>query len=770
MLTDRLLTTHFLLFDKTIPMRKCFLPAILSCLFSGSACAQYISNLKADSVMISGACETVELIIENSTKNVPGFLYNKGNGVTEFRSVNGSAGWALPGLSGLSSGQYLGTNDGVKLAFRTNSIQRTSFDGNGTFTIGSSETAAYPSLRLYPNGNFLMNAADTNFGVAGTGNSGIRFNHRQRYLELAGTSNVFNVNGPDTISNGTESSGLFINNGDPNYISGGVKNSIIAAYGVNLPSTSTIYSSLLVGGRANPIGGIYHTMIIGDSNSNHQILNNTFIQGYGHNLLEKDLNSLWSGMGHQNYGHTYANFTGGIKNSVGSAGQLTVGNHLHNRSFAAAAIGNTNIDFSSLPYNRWDSISALSIQPGYLLFSAGNSQQINGSLHSNAMTILYSGRTQINTTGFTNSLTETDVKPKAALEVISRNSGVLLPKLSTAQRDSILAGDLYTGLLLFNTTSNQFEFYNGSMWTGIAPGQGSAVQTLKDSSQINWDLKKSALMSVKLYGNRTLAISNVVAGAKGKLIIRQDSTGRRSLTLPANSVVNNAFNGTVGLTPVAGGIDIASFEYDGDLFYWTIEKSFTSSPKTARFNFSSTLQAVPGWVDVTGNPHLAVRSGTDWLTGIGISSIATTKWRHSGGISSHNTLGRSIGNPTFAFESKVNASYWFTGTLTYASSDDCNIEINGLQSGATYNIEVLSSRDEFGISQATHLMRLVCVDNDGESFVEDINVKNNTNNLVTFYNKKPNGSGKIFLFIGKRHPADSNHPFGYINGLRITKL
>ena len=47
--------------------------------------AQYIYTIKADSVKITNSCDTAELIIENHTQNVPGFLYNKGKGRTEFR-------------------------------------------------------------------------------------------------------------------------------------------------------------------------------------------------------------------------------------------------------------------------------------------------------------------------------------------------------------------------------------------------------------------------------------------------------------------------------------------------------------------------------------------------------------------------------------------------------------------------------------------------------------------------------------------------------------
>jgi len=50
-----------------------------------AASAQYVYTIKADSVKITNTCDTAELIIENHTQTVPGYLYNKGRGRTEFR-------------------------------------------------------------------------------------------------------------------------------------------------------------------------------------------------------------------------------------------------------------------------------------------------------------------------------------------------------------------------------------------------------------------------------------------------------------------------------------------------------------------------------------------------------------------------------------------------------------------------------------------------------------------------------------------------------------
>lgn len=73
--------------------------------------AQYVHQIKADSVRIYSACDTAELIIENHTQRVPGFLFNKGRGRTEFqrlRLINaGNNSIAIPGQDTLNLGNVM---------------------------------------------------------------------------------------------------------------------------------------------------------------------------------------------------------------------------------------------------------------------------------------------------------------------------------------------------------------------------------------------------------------------------------------------------------------------------------------------------------------------------------------------------------------------------------------------------------------------------------------------------------------------------------------
>jgi len=68
-------------------MKKSTLLSIAWLLVTLVAHAQQIYPIKADSVRIYNTKDTAELILENHTQRVNGFLYNKGNGRTEFRQL-----------------------------------------------------------------------------------------------------------------------------------------------------------------------------------------------------------------------------------------------------------------------------------------------------------------------------------------------------------------------------------------------------------------------------------------------------------------------------------------------------------------------------------------------------------------------------------------------------------------------------------------------------------------------------------------------------------
>jgi hypothetical protein len=109
------------------------------------------------------------------------------------------------------------------------------------------------------------------------------------------------------------------------------------------------------------------------------------------------------------------------------------------------------------------------------------------------------------------------------------------------------------------------------------PALSPPFDTLTDGATITWEFAGARIRqgTVTLGGNRTLAFSNLIPGATGTLIVKQDATGGRGLTLPASSKVINAGAGAVTLSTGANKIDILTFVYDGSNYFWTIGKDYS---------------------------------------------------------------------------------------------------------------------------------------------------------------------------------------------------
>jgi hypothetical protein len=179
---------------KSIIMKRILFLLVLLCV-EKSVHAQYIYTIKADSVKITNSCDTAELIIENHTQNVRGFLFNKGRGRTEFRkalqkindtiyiiggdSLRLSSFWRQGGNVFGATG-ILGTRDNNHLDFYTNDTGRARMTKGGNFLIGTTNDNG---CRLQVDGcsNFSGNVSVGTATITNTGNligtNAILFNH-----------------------------------------------------------------------------------------------------------------------------------------------------------------------------------------------------------------------------------------------------------------------------------------------------------------------------------------------------------------------------------------------------------------------------------------------------------------------------------------------------------------------------------------------------------------------------------------------------------------
>lgn len=131
--------------------------------------------------------------------------------------------------------------------------------------------------------------------------------------------------------------------------------------------------------------------------------------------------------------------------------------------FNIAAPSNFDILYYDTGTSKWINANII----GTVLPTGVNNQTLRynagGALEASSLLTIESSGVGINTGSIDGS---------AVFDVTSTTQGILIPRMTTAQRD--LIGAPATSLFIFNTTTTQFEFYNGAIWTSISGSIGGA--------------------------------------------------------------------------------------------------------------------------------------------------------------------------------------------------------------------------------------------------------------------------------------------------------
>ena len=90
---------------------------------------------------------------------------------------------------------------------------------------------------------------------------------------------------------------------------------------------------------------------------------------------------------------------------------------------------------------------------------------------SNMIQLGNSDITKVNTSGTITTtgsvgIGTTSPNTNAALEIVSTSKGLLLPRLTTTERDVNISG-APAGLMIFNTTDGKVQAYTGSAWVDL---------------------------------------------------------------------------------------------------------------------------------------------------------------------------------------------------------------------------------------------------------------------------------------------------------------
>jgi hypothetical protein len=123
-----------------------------------------------------------------------------------------------------------------------------------------------------------------------------------------------------------------------------------------------------------------------------------------------------------------------------------------------------------------------------------------------------------------------------------------------------------TGQVLAKTSNADYE----DAWVDV-PIRREAKLILTDAATVTWNVLASRNAQVTLAGNRTLSISNVVDGDYGTLLVIQDATAGRTLTLPTGSWVAGIGQTTAcPIKTTANARSIVAWWYDGTTYYFNV--------------------------------------------------------------------------------------------------------------------------------------------------------------------------------------------------------
>ncbi|HYV95378.1 MAG TPA: hypothetical protein VE978_26630, partial [Chitinophagales bacterium] len=254
------------------------------------------------------------------------------------------------------------------------------------------------------------------------------------------------------------------------------------------------------------------------------------------------------------------------------------------------------------------------------------------------------------------------------LELRSTTLGFLPPRMTTTQRDSIASPA--AGLVVYNTTTNQLNYYNGSSWQLTGGGGITSLNGLTGTSQtfvngtnvtltstgtthtLGWTGQLSVanggtgLSSLGgtnslLFTTTTNNISSIATSNNGTLVTNGSGVPSISSTLPSpvqgnittlGTISSGTWNGTaIGVTHGGtGNISIAI----GELLYGSATNTIANLAAGTSGNFlKSSGAGAPSWSALTNsdvglgnveNTALSTWAGTTNITTVG--TIATGTW------------------------------------------------------------------------------------------------------------------------------------------------
>lgn len=145
--------------------------------------------------------------------------------------------------------------------------------------------------------------------------------------------------------------------------------------------------------------------------------------------------------------------------------------------------------------------------------------------------------------------------------------GLMLPGLTTTERNAIVSP--LARLLIYNSTSNAVEYYNGSTWINLTGSGGSidySIHNITYSGTPTMDGNDGINFTIDLTGDATFTLQNFIVGKDYYLTMVQKNLGGHVATFPGNSIAPlGVFSSgqTLNNTSTLDAQDDVRIRYDG---------------------------------------------------------------------------------------------------------------------------------------------------------------------------------------------------------------
>ena len=298
----------------------------------------------------------------------------------------------------------------------------------------------------------------------------------------------------------------------------------------------------------------------------------------------------------------------------------------------------------------------------------------------------------------------------AILDISSTEKGVLIPRMSSAEREAI--SNPATGLLVYDSTENSFWYYANTMWTEIGKGAFSSENGITFSNNTDDDfvfgadsLNHGSDEEFKLFFDKSKGAFRV--GTVDDNSWDEDNIGNHSFAAGENTIASGAFATALGSTNVASGYGAMAFGNGNEAsgYSTTAFGRFNVAEGSSATAFGAYTEAQGGVSTAFGDRTVAYSYGE---TALGIYNTVynpnlTTVYHANDRllVVGNGTDDDNRSDALIVYKNgntELNGSLTIDGAYTFPTTDGTNSQVmttdgNGILSWSNLNITALTDAD-----------------------------------------------------------------------------